>query len=1046
MSGTASELINSHEIVRAGAGAGKTYTLTHKVMDLAAEHLKASGRYPRLIVTTFTRKATQELRERLMLLVLEERPELADFVNSRSQLVISTIHGVMDLFLKRYGAQIGIDPGYKIVSALEASKLARQVVRQIVLGDEAASALLESIPFNRLVTLLRRIAIIFIEAPEAHPFTEDDFARIFARRSRKAADHLRKAAGRILAETDKESWVEMAKSYERLASLLEKPLEWPKNREIFFELRSSMKVARKASRGAQAVDDDTIEFAKSAREALDEYEEPLYDPASWAFFSSQYQKLEELARAFSERFHKAKLERGTLEISDLEHLALLCIRQAPSTAEAFAREWDHWLIDEYQDTSPFQVELMRALSGNSPAFIVGDPQQSIYLFRGARSDVFEQKEREILESGGVRKLLTTNRRSRPELLLFLNDFFSRLTPPFQSMEPFFGDGEKKTTIDPKTHVASIFIASESDAEMKALIRHVQDLLAQGARPEDICILARTNQTLLEAAEGLGRHHLPTHVHAASGFFARREIRDALALLKFLVNPHDNVNTVELLRSPWFKVPDETLAELGRSRPISLWSRLLDQQSMADELRSVARLQELLQMSLKEGIVGAFRRALIESGFIDLAHFHDVSGRRESNIWKLLARLREEEVKPGFNPLSFITSCRQGEFSPDEANAEGDAVAAVEPDRINLMTVHASKGLEFKHVLVPRLSQRPRLTTNEEFTFDEDEKRWALRVPYGEDRAMTASLPEVDWLERFREQELREHARVLYVALTRASETVFLSWTKPETANSWASMVKLDLAPGEHQGASYRYTVLTEMDEPQDMAATAVRETVVRKPWQVRPEIEGALGLIETAEGSPQSFSVTDMLEKKPGVSVQAGSGRDIERRVAASARGTLVHRLMELLKYPSREHLERVVSRWFPDQEGEVLEAVEFVRASTEPPLLEVITNGSVEWRFSVMESGLLIEGQVDLWGRTNQGEVWIIDYKTGSSEMKDKAFDQMMIYALALEKSGYLEPGEKIRLAAVYPFAHEIFVKTAPTLEQIRNILSTWLAERKRR
>ena len=1044
MSSTAFELLKQNEIVRAGAGAGKTYTLTHKVMDIADAHLKQNGRYPRLIVTTFTRKATQELRERLMLLALEERPELAEFVNSRSQLVISTIHGVMDLFLKRYGTHIGVDPGYKIVSGLEASKLARQCVRRLVLDDTEASELLESLSFNNLVSLLRRIAAVFIESPEARPFDEESFAEIFALRARKLANDFKEAARRIQSETDKETWVAMAKEYLKLGAILEEPAKWTENRERFFSLFDEMPVARRSSRGAQAVSEETAALAKSVREAAEEFREPLHDPACWVLFAGQYKRLEALARKFADEFTRAKLERGMLEISDLEHLALLCVRENPAAAESFAREWDHWLIDEYQDTSPFQVELIRALSGVSPSFIVGDPQQSIYLFRGARSDVFEKKEKEILESGGSRRLLTVNRRSRPELLLFLNDFFSRLDPPFQPMEPYLGDDEKKIEIDPSRNVATFFIAgandsdeSEDDAEMNAIVRYIQDLLENGARPEDICVLARTNQTLLETAEWLGKHRLPTHVHAASGYFDRRETRDALALLKFLVNPHDNINTVELLRSPWFKVPDGILAEAGHRRPASIWERLISENSMADEFSAVRRLQEYLQLVSKEGLTGAFQRALIESGFVDLSHMHDVSGRRESNLWKLLSRLRQEEAAQGFNPLAFIANCRQGDFSPDDANAESDAIAAVEPDRINLMTVHASKGLEFKHVILPRLSQRPRLTTHEEFTYDEDARRWAIRLPYGEDRSMTGTLAETHWLERFRVQELREHARVLYVALTRASESVFLSWTLPEANNSWASMVKLDLSPGEHQGESYRYTVVTEFEAPKDVVFDESNKVKPRSPWQAKVTPSGALGLYETSSGeSLQTFSVSDLMERKPGILVKPSSERDIKRVVAATSRGTAIHRLMELLKYPSQDRLHKLVSRWFPGQEDEVLEAVNFVRGASEPPLLEIIANGAVEWRFTAVESGLLIEGQIDLWGRTNSGEAWIVDYKTGSPEFKDKAFDQMAIYSLALRKSGSVAPDEKLMIAAVYPFEAKIFVKPAPSIPQVRSLL----------
>lgn len=1061
MPGASSEFLKihrSHEIVRAGAGAGKTYTLTHRVMDIAEDHLARTSRLPRLIVTTFTRKATQELRERLMLLALNEKPHLIEFVNSRSNLVVSTLHGVMDLYLKRYGGSICIDPGYEIIGSGEAGKIARQTLRQILLTEmgTAAGDLLESFSFNRLVALVHRIGNLLGENPAAEPFRLADFERLFGKRALNLARDLESVAREIKDESVKADWLAMADEYLKLASIL-KAGDWPVNRDRFIAVVDAMKTARKNAK-SPPVTDMTADEAQAVRERAKELRKPLYDPAAWTLFTERYELFQQLGHRFAEEFRATKIREGVLEIDDLELLAMDCIRRHPRTVEAFWKEWDHWLIDEYQDTSPFQVELLRALSGESPCFIVGDPQQSIYLFRGARSEVFGRKEEEILASGGDRRLLTVNRRSRPELLLFLNDVFSRFDPPFQPMEPFLQEGQ---IVEPGYLVATIFAAREEDVvdaitdadtgadvsadmdsevdgksarEMRAIVVHVQGLLASGARPEEICVLARTNRVLGEVATWLNRYRLPTHVHAASGFYDRREIRDALALLKFLVNPHDGSNLIELLRAPWFRMPDDALVEIARRRPESLWESLLAERSMSDEFQAVARLQRLLENTRIKGISETFKDALVEEGFIDLAHIHDVSGRRESNIWKLLARLQEAESRPGFNPLAFVASTF-GELQIEAGNTEGDAVAAVEPDRINLMTIHASKGLEFRHVLLPRMDQRPRLTTNEEFTFDEEAGRWALRVPFGEDRDMIQSLPEALWLERFQRQELEEHARVLYVALTRAVDSVFLSWTGQPQKQAWAGMMGLDLKPGEHKTASYTYRVLEE--EPTIAEAPAIESAVAtpRSKWREPLPIEPGPLRVREGTRAQKAVSVTRLLERKAGLDFISGTDPHVARRLKVASEGTAMHRLMELLKYPSQDRLGLLVRKWFPGQEDRILAGIEFVRECRKPPLLELIARGAVEWGFSIIEDGALIEGQIDLWGRTDAGEVWIVDYKTGSPEFRRKAFDQMALYALALRKSGQARADEEIRLAAVYPFAREIFTELAPPRERVREL-----------
>jgi ATP-dependent helicase/nuclease subunit A len=128
-------------IVRAGAGAGKTTALTEHVLDVAREFRKTQDRYPRIVVTTFTKKATQELKERLVLLALKKHHDLLEFVNSSSALKISTIHGILDQFLRQYGGAIELDPSFSVINSSRASQLARQVIRKILLNHSSKESL-----------------------------------------------------------------------------------------------------------------------------------------------------------------------------------------------------------------------------------------------------------------------------------------------------------------------------------------------------------------------------------------------------------------------------------------------------------------------------------------------------------------------------------------------------------------------------------------------------------------------------------------------------------------------------------------------------------------------------------------------------------------------------------------------------------------------------------------------------------------------------------------------------------------------------------------
>lgn len=1090
MSSAASEHLKEHIIVRAGAGAGKTRRLTLQVIDIAKDFRAREGRWPRMVVTTFTRKATQELRERLMLKALEDEPELVDFINSRSYLVVSTIHGVLDIFLKRYGGEIGIDPGYAVMGKSEADRMARQCLRGILVAEPRFADLLEGYGFNRLVSLCRQYREAVEGVPEALPHDENSLSEIFALRSRNLARDAQLVADDIEAESDKDTWRALASSFRRWAAVLNGS-DWESRREtLLVEIKATR--AAPFSKKNPPVSEETNIATKACLERFKDLDADIYDPACWRETAAVYARFAELGREFSLRFLEEKKRRGSIEISDLEQLAMSCVRERPHTADAFALEWDYWLIDEYQDTSPFQVDLIRRLSGVSPNFIVGDPQQSIYLFRGARSEVFAAKESEVLAGGGSQDLLSRNYRSRPELLLFFNDVFGRFDPPFRPMEPNLAEGEAPnasrvvakivlapeegdttSSSRPSTSTDSELSAAmpssveaaqrdiglavgDADIEMRSLVRHVQELLRSGARYDDICVLARTNQTLLAVAAWLDRYRLPTHVHAASGFYSRRETLDALALLKFLVNPHDDSNLVMLLRSPWFRVEDEVLTRVIRGargdravlgQESSHWDLLVREFDSGKDpdkanLQSVSRLRYWLGIRSEIGVGECFRRSLVDAGFVDLSHLHDVSGRRESNVWKLLAKLTAAESKPGFNYLDFIESS-EIDLRESTGAEESDAIAAVEPDRINLMTIHASKGLQFKHVCLPRMGQKPRLTTNLDFAFDEERKRWALRVPRGEAQEMTSSLAEKAWLESFRRQELREHARVLYVALTRAVESVFMSWTGAPEKESWAESLRLDLAPGLHAASAYSYFVASDLGEPFPLETSEQGLVRPREPWR-KGLVDGRRdGTQEDARAEAriqENVSVSQLLDRSVPLK-KTWETMAIPTRLKLASQGTAVHRLMEALKSPVAGNIRELIRRWFPDKEEQVAKAIDYVVGLQEPPLAELIRNGFVEWGFAFLESGIFVEGQIDLWGRVESdagGVIWVIDYKTGNPEGRAKAFEQLSLYALAIRKAGLVQGGDRVRLAAVYPFAECVYVEDEPPLGFFRQRLST--------
>lgn len=138
------------QFVRAGAGAGKTWNLTREVVAQALAFKATHGQWPKTVLTTFTRKATQELKERLLIYCIEERPEAVDFVQSSSYLNITTMHGLLSLFLSRYGHKLGLASQFRIVDS-QLSDFWRKKILKAMITEGLQPETLQGYEIRRLL-------------------------------------------------------------------------------------------------------------------------------------------------------------------------------------------------------------------------------------------------------------------------------------------------------------------------------------------------------------------------------------------------------------------------------------------------------------------------------------------------------------------------------------------------------------------------------------------------------------------------------------------------------------------------------------------------------------------------------------------------------------------------------------------------------------------------------------------------------------------------------------------------------------------------------
>lgn len=948
-------------MVRAGAGAGKTTGLVNQVIEVYRRYRAAGLGAPRIVLTTFTRKATQELKERLILrAVTEKDADLLQFVSDPSRLHISTIHGLLNMFLKQVGHLAGLDAGFQIVSTAEGDHLARLALREVLVEQGEALSWLEVYGFQRVLQMCRAFQTFELEQGELRPAGLEEIESAARERLRYWSNAFHMLSADILESTDEDSWVCFAKDIEACVKAWDHSLP---------DLETFPSKPRRSKKQAHL--EHLHEVAeKICKSFKDEMKEPAWQREFWPRMVESWAAFTGVAAEFSRVLRRMKNDQARFEMNDLELKSIEILRANPFLSTVFREAWDFFMIDEYQDTSPLQVEILTALIGEKPKYLVGDPQQSIYLFRGAEVGVFFAAEKSIQESGGNSFELTKNYRSEPNLLLWINEFMATIGDSFMRMQPRTEpeDASEKACV-------TFFRAADPAVEGKGLVARIHQLLSEGASLEQICVISRTHRGLMEISQTLKEYGYPTHVHSARGFTTRREVIDAQALWKFLANPHDNLNLLILLRSPWFMVEDWQLAEWMKDRPQSLWRRLESLERIPD---AILRLRDTQRLLVREGMVRAFEKSLCANAFVDLSLHNDPAGRKESNLWKLIHKAQALEKEGGSSILDLMEANAE---NPLDAT-EGDATSAQEPNCINLMTIHGSKGLEFDHVIIPRMHESP--VASHTAPFSAENGIYFFPIWDDDEGRFVASTLDTRVVKQRREREAQEYGRWLYVALTRAKKSLTLSWSGAGR-DSWVECSPwFKKLKGLYKEKDYCYEVVEEMPDPQAFVASSQATLQVREPYSAK-----------VMEMPDARFSVTDLLEKPEKPMAIA----DLLRRGQAQAAGTRIHRALEALKYGG------AVS----DQDDE---AVRYVLALEEPPLREFIRTGQTEWGFQIQTQSRVIEGQIDLWAE-HHGTLYVVDYKSGSMKEIESAFKQLTLYAWALRRFGHKEP---IKMAVVYP------------------------------
>ena len=526
--------------------------------------------------------------------------------------------------------------------------------------------------------------------------------------------------------------------------------------------------------------------------------------------------LDRLLERFSAAYEALKVERGALDFDDLELRAGELLEERAGVRVAWSERFQLLMVDEFQDTNPRQIAILRALdTGN--LFTVGDELQSIYGFRHADVELFRSR-RAALAPGGGSLTLRGNFRSRGPLLAVVNALFAarmpgRYTslvaaredpretgsPPAGERAPGWEDPPVELLLTDRsgwdrpelsTALADGLppAASWRHAEARALARRVRELVDLGeAPPGGVVVLLRALGDISVYERALQLEGLAT-IAMVGSFWGRLQTRDLLAYLRALANPLDETSLYEALASPLAGITSDglaLLAEAARAGGTGAWDSAValargeisegallrlpagDRERLAG---FIGRVRDERVSAPSRPLAQLIERAMDASGYREHVLGLDWGERRLANVDKLLRLARRFESSEGRDLRAFLDHAER--LREQRGASEPDApVDSVEPDAVRLMTIHAAKGLEFPVVCVADLGRAPggrpaRLLI--------DGERVGLSLMRLDGLGATPTLEYDDLLAARRRAEAEEEDRILYVAMTRACDRLLLS--------------------------------------------------------------------------------------------------------------------------------------------------------------------------------------------------------------------------------------------------------------------------------
>ncbi len=1006
---------------------------------------------------------------------------------------ISTVHAFCTAVIRRYFYEADVPGAFRVADEAEAAKLRARAMDRLLdrLLEEgnADLALLAEIyagprGFGRLRSVLE-------EAYESVISMADPAAFLRALPARYGAAPFAALCGELLSPVQRRAAAlreRCDRLAERLSPLVNAGLLQPKHL-AFIEARRAFAAslaeaedlfsAAALCAGAQFPskpprrrgEDPALAEADAALAALKEETDALKGALAGIGEAEEEERrfyaagevacaLASLLLAFTEAYGEAKRRAGVLDFSDLEHKCLALLEQ-PRVRQEVAGRYTHVFVDEYQDVNPVQERILSLVSGEN-VFMVGDAKQSIYGFRGCSSAFFTQKFERLSQKGGA-LTLNSNFRSRTAVLDAVNRIFSAVmtrengsvdyavTSVMQAGTPqqegggvyvAFAREEEEAERAPRgvySVAEHIGQANEEEYPEGALIADI--VLEELTRPlpdgegvvrqtgyGDIVVLTRSKKGKAGRIVGeLVRRGIPVATEAEVNICEYPEVKQLLGILQYLDNGTQDIPLAAALKSGLGGLTDEDLAAVRLAAGAKTGfvaacaAAAQGEGALAEKLRAFDRAVQRLRTFVPVSSAAELCVRILRETGMELALLASPCGEEK------LARVRRFIAESGDLSLTdFLERLKNASYFVGFSEKGGE-------NAVRVMTMHKAKGLEFPVVIVAGLNGEFSSADLHGVLFDEE---WGF-APCAYDRtAFTAkeTLLRAVCKNRIRRKRTEDEMRLLYVALTRARERLWLAFSKRRPfradaaaeATCFADLIDLSLLEENivpvfgdvHDAPATRVLLAGEPDEEARRAvgaryrreypfAAALRLPVKTSATALLREKEAlrAAGMLAAAEADTAALAGGGSEKYEEEAAREGLSPADTETGVA-------YHAFLERADFsaPPEEEAARVIEAMrgegfsvLPDpaQAAKILRMPLFASLAgaqlrREQPFLLFLPAGQL---YDTQEqSEVLVQGVIDLLAVRGE-ECIVADYKysaRGAEELAAAYAPQLRIYAAA--------------------------------------------------